>query len=160
RPGVLDDLGLGPALKTLTDDFTARTGMTCAFSTVVFRNRLDGDAKIALYRVAQEALTNIERHADASHVKMSLRGDRRGAVLTIEDNGQGLEEGRKRADASPRGGIGLRNMQERMEQLNGAFTVISSSQGTTLEARAPLSHMLPPEPDSLKTPQETEDIPS
>ncbi|OJI93771.1 two-component system NarL family sensor kinase [Planktotalea frisia] len=160
RPGVLDDLGLGPALKTLTDDFTARTGMTCAFSTVVFRNRLDGDAKIALYRVAQEALTNIERHADASHVKMSLRGDRRGAVLTIEDNGQGLEEGRKRADASPRGGIGLRNMQERMEQLNGAFTVISSSQGTTLEARAPLSHMLPPEPDSRKTPQETEDVPS
>ena len=59
RPGVLDDLGLGPALKTLTEEFSKRTGMTPEFSTVVFRNRLDADAKIALYRVAQEALTNI-----------------------------------------------------------------------------------------------------
>ena len=83
-----------------------------------------------------------------------------GMAAVVKPRGQGLEEGRKRADASPRGGIGLRNMQERMEQLNGAFTVISSSQGTTLEARAPLSHMLPPEPDSRKTPQETEDVPS
>lgn len=147
RPGVLDDLGLGPALKALTDDFTERTGMTSEFSTVVFRNRLDAEAKIALYRVAQEALTNIERHADASGVRVSVRGDRRGAILTISDNGQGLEEGRKRADASPRGGIGLRNMQERMEQLNGALTVTSSKSGTTIEARAPLSHMLPPDRD-------------
>ncbi|WP_439141264.1 cache domain-containing protein [Planktotalea sp.] len=157
RPGVLDDLGLGPALKALTDDFTARTGMTSEFSTVVFRNRLDADAKIALYRIAQEALTNIERHADASHVKLSLRGDRRGAILTISDNGQGLEEGRKQADTSPRGGIGLRNMQERMEQLNGTFTVTSSSKGTTVQARAPLSHMLPPDPYTSNTAVEPED---
>lgn len=157
RPGVLDDLGLGPALKALTDDFTARTGMTSEFSTVVFRNRLDADAKIALYRIAQEALTNIERHAEASHVKLSLRGDRRGAILTISDNGQGLEEGRKQADTSPRGGIGLRNMQERMEQLNGKFTVTSGSKGTTVQARAPLSHMLPPDPYTSKTAAEPED---
>ncbi len=157
RPGVLDDLGLGPALKALTDDFTARTGMTSEFSTVVFRNRLDADAKIALYRIAQEALTNIERHAEASHVKLSLRGDRLGAILTISDNGQGLEEGRKQADTSPRGGIGLRNMQERMEQLNGTFTVTSDSKGTTVQARAPLSHMLPPDPYTSKTAAEPED---
>ncbi|WP_375265131.1 cache domain-containing protein [Planktotalea sp.] len=157
RPGVLDDLGLGPALKTLTDDFTARTGMTSEFSTVVFRNRLDADAKIALYRIAQEALTNIERHANASHVKLSLRGDRRGAILTISDNGQGMEEGRKQAETSPRGGIGLRNMQERMEQLNGTFTVISGSKGTTVQARAPLSHMLPPDPYTSNTAVEPED---
>ena len=157
RPGVLDDLGLGPALKTLTDDFTARTGMTSEFSTVVFRNRLDADAKIALYRIAQEALTNIERHAEASHVKLSLRGDRRGAILTISDYGQGLVEGRKQADTSPRGGIGLRNMQERMEQLNGTFTVTSGSKGTTVQARAPLSHMLPPDPYTSNTAVEPED---
>ena len=66
RPGVLDDLGLGPAIKTLAEDFQARTGITCEFATVVFRNRLDHDAKIALYRIAQEALTNIERHAGAT----------------------------------------------------------------------------------------------
>ncbi len=158
RPGVLDDLGLGPALKALTDDFTARTGMTSEFSTVVFRNRLDAEAKIALYRVAQEALTNIERHADASMVRVSVRGDRRGAILTISDNGQGLEDGRKRADASPRGGIGLRNMQERMEQLNGGLAITSGKSGTTIEARAPLSHMLPPETDDRLKGNGAEDL--
>ena len=150
RPGVLDDLGLGPALKALTDDFVARTGIVSEFSTVVFRNRLDADAKIALYRVAQEALTNIERHADATTVHVSMRGDRRGAVLTITDNGCGVDTAIKQSNEGPRLGIGLRNMQERVEQLNGIFTVTSSKNGTTIEARVPLSHMLPPEPDAPK----------
>lgn len=148
RPGVLDDLGLGPALKALTDDFVARTGMKCEFSTVVFRNRLGADAKIALYRVAQEALTNIERHAEASEIHVSMRGDRRGAVLTVSDNGQGLSAGRKRAQATPRVGMGLRNMQERMDQLKGALTITSTKSGTAIVARVPLSHILPPDPDA------------
>ncbi|MGB7319761.1 MAG: cache domain-containing protein [Planktotalea sp.] len=148
RPGVLDDLGLGPALKALTDDFTARTGIASEFTTVVFRNRLDGDAKIALYRVAQEALTNIERHADATEVRVSVRGDRRGAVLTISDNGHGLKSAPKTSEDALRGGMGLRNMQERMEQLDGALIINSDENGTTIEARAPLSHMLPPEAGS------------
>ena len=148
RPSVLDDLGLGPALKALTDDFTARTGISSEFSTVVFRNRLDGDAKIALYRVAQEALTNIERHSNASAIRVTLRGDRRGAVMSIYDNGHGLTLGAAQAKPSPRGGMGLRNMQERMEQLDGALFVSSDKNGTSIEARLPLSHMLPPEPDT------------
>lgn len=145
RPGVLDDLGLGPALKALSEDFTARTGIASEFSTVVFRNRLDEDAKIALYRVAQEALTNIERHANASAIKVSVRGDRRGAVLGISDNGQGLEGKGSERTPAPSSGMGLRNMQERMEQLDGSLTVTSGPEGTTIEARVPLSHMLPPE---------------
>ena len=90
RPGVLDDLGLGPAVKALTDDFRERTGIETHFSTVVFRNRLDQDAKIALYRIAQEALTNIERHADATRVTIDLRGHKKGATMRITDNGRGL----------------------------------------------------------------------
>jgi len=150
RPGALDDLGLGPALKALTDDFTQRTQIASDFSTVVFRNRLDPEAKIALYRVAQEALTNIERHADATHVSVSVRGDRRGAVLTVGDNGRGLGPalpGGTRTPRKPnlRSGIGLRNMQERVEQLDGSLRITSSKSGTTIEARVPLSHILPPE---------------
>src|SRR6056297_3023757 len=90
RPGVLDDLGLGPALKTLIEDFGKRTGIETEFTTVVFRNRLDGEAKIALYRVAQEALTNVERHSGATHVAIDLRGHSRGATLRISDNGRGI----------------------------------------------------------------------
>jgi two-component system NarL family sensor kinase len=147
RPGVLDDLGLGPALKALTDDFRDRTGIETAFDTVVFRNRLDQEAKIALYRIAQEALTNIERHAGATQVDISLRGHRKGVTLRISDNGRGLPT----SPGLPGAGLGLRNMQERIEQLDGTLRILSSrgtrSQdgGTVIEAHVPLSHMLPPE---------------
>ena len=142
RPGVLDDLGLGPALKALTDDFSARTGITCDFSTVVFRNRLDGDAKIALYRVAQEALNNIERHSGASHVSVDLRGHAKGATLRIMDNGKGISH---RPAPSTTGGMGLRNMQERIDQLDGVFTITTGKSGTELMAQVPLTHLLAPE---------------
>ena len=143
RPGVLDDLGLGPALKTLVEEFSGRTGITCSFNTVVFRNRLDNDAKIALYRIAQEALTNIERHAVASEVIVDLRGHRQGATLVITDNGRGILN-----DAQSAGGLGLRNMQERMDQLGGSLSLeTSSTSGTRVKASVPLTHLLPPEPN-------------
>lgn len=142
RPGVLDDLGLGPALKALTDDFRSRTGITTSFDTVVFRNRLDQDAKIALYRIAQEALTNIERHSGATEVKIDVRGHRNGATLSIADNGHGIAQ--DRLDA-PRGGLGLRNMQERVEQLDGTLRITSSRNGTEIVADVPLSHILTPQ---------------
>lgn len=136
RPGVLDDLGLGPALQTLTDDYSARTGIEVEFRAVVFRNRLDDDARIALYRIAQEALTNIERHSGARRVDVSLRGHRTGAVLRIADNGQGM------TDSGRQSGLGLRNMAERMEQLGGTLMVTSGGAGTVIEAQVPLSHLL------------------
>ncbi len=146
RPGVLDDLGLGPALKALVEDFGQRTGIEVEYNTVVFRNRLDSDSKIALYRIAQEALTNVERHADASKVSVDLRGHKRGATLRISDNGVGLDRTRRqRAN-----GIGLRNMAERVEQLDGQFRILSSASGpgggTVIEVSVPLSHLLPPDP--------------
>ena len=75
----------------LTDEFRSRTGIETRFSTVVFRNRLDDEAKIALYRVAQEALTNVERHSGATKVTLDLRGHTRGATMRIADNGHGIE---------------------------------------------------------------------
>ncbi|GLQ26437.1 cache domain-containing protein [Sulfitobacter pacificus] len=142
RPGVLDDLGLGPAIKTLVEEFEARTGITGRFETAVFRNRLDDEAKIALYRIAQEALTNIERHAGADQIDVSLRGHRHGATLLIRDNGCGIAT----SPSATSSGLGLRNMQERMEQVNGKLVVrIGKTGGTTIEATVPLSHMLPPE---------------
>lgn len=149
RPGVLDDLGLGPALHALTEAFRARTGLETEFETAVFRNRLSQDAKIALYRIAQEALTNVERHSGASKVSVMLRGHRTGGTLRIEDNGCGLDDTKRRAGP----GIGLRNMQERMDQLGGTLRVLSSRSGTVIEAQVPLSHLLPPEKDGLADPK-------
>ena len=142
RPGILDDLGLGPALKSLVEDFGERTGVEVAFSTVPFRNRLDDDAKTALYRVAQEALTNVERHADANNVSIEVRGHKKGATLRITDDGVGLDQTK---DAAPGSGLGLRNMQERIEQLEGTLRVLSSKSGTVIEATVPLSHLLNPQ---------------
>lgn len=157
RPGVLDDLGLGPALQSLTEEFSRRTGIPVEFQTNPFRNRLDSDAKIALYRIAQEALTNIERHSGATRVSVMVRGTRDGAILRIGDNGRGLPgqvPGRGKAKpgtgapetgAPEAGGLGLRNMTERMEQLDGSLRILSTRDGTTIEATVPLSHMLPPD---------------
>lgn len=139
RPGVLDDLGLGPALKSMTEEFEERTGITMSLETVVFRNRLDEESKTALFRIAQEALTNIERHSGATEVHMSLRGHRKGATLIVRDNGRGIDmmDGKGR-------GIGLRNMQERMEQLDGTLTITRLTPGTLIDATVPLKHILPP----------------
>ncbi|MEO0665629.1 MAG: cache domain-containing protein, partial [Pseudomonadota bacterium] len=155
RPAVLDDLGLGPALKALVEDFSARNEVSSEFKTVVFRNRLDDEAKIALYRVAQEALTNVERHAQATHVSLTLEGNARGARMRIADNGQGLPTSQAR---DPRAGLGLRNMQERVEKLNGTLNVVSSRKGTVVEIKVPLSHMLAPERAAEPTPERADTL--
>ena len=142
RPGTLDDLGLGPALKALTDDFSRRTGIATTFNTAVFRNRLAPDAKIALFRIAQEAMTNIERHSGAATVSIDVRGHKGGATMRIADDGCGLDQSRA-AGGGP-DGLGLRNMQERIEQLDGTLRILSTKSGTVIEASVPLSHMLPP----------------
>lgn len=148
RPGILDDLGLGAALRALTDEFSARTGVVVSLETVVFRNRLDDDARIALYRIAQEALTNIERHAMADKVEIILRGTRQGAELRITDNGRGMVWP---PPARGGGGLGLRNMQERAQHLGGTLHVSATpGKGTSIEARVPLSHMLSPDSASSK----------
>jgi len=145
RPGVLDDLGLAPALRALTDDFSKHTGIAVDFKTVVFSNRLDTESKTALYRVAQEALTNIERHSKASHVSMNVFGSRKGATMRIEDNGIGMAYPKVERNAN--GGLGLRNMQERIENLDGVLYIHSSKSGTIVEARLPLKHMLKAQDD-------------
>jgi two-component system NarL family sensor kinase len=149
RPGVLDDLGLGPALQALTQEFSQRTGIKTELETVVFRNRLDPESKIALFRIAQEALTNIERHAGATHVSIKLFGHKKGATLRISDNGRGINID---TPAPLLGGLGLRNMQERVEQLDGTLRMSSTRNGTVIEAKVPLTHLLPPEENTRKNP--------
>ncbi|RED13157.1 cache domain-containing protein [Pontivivens insulae] len=134
RPAALDDLGLSPALKTLCEEFEERTGVPTRIDTVALRNSLTAEGKTALYRVAQEALTNIERYAHASEVVVHVRPHRTGIKLTITDNGVGFVPGRGN-------GLGLRNMTERIEHLGGTFRVLSSKDGTRIEANLPSRHL-------------------
>ncbi|UYN98316.1 MAG: cache domain-containing protein [Devosia sp.] len=135
RPGMLDDLGLSAALDELTGNFSERTGIAVELKAVAFKNVVLPEARTALYRVAQEALTNIERHANASLVRITITSAN-GVHLVIEDDGVGF------ADAPPRkrqSGLGLRNMQERMEHFGGRLEVRTSSEGTVLRAWLPKS---------------------
>ncbi len=140
RPGMLDDLGLTAALEELTYHFSQRTGIRVELHSVAFKNLLPTEAKTALYRVAQEALTNIERHAGASLVRLELSSAPGGLKMVIRDNGRGMDAKGNEANTatgkvSP--GMGLRNMQERLEHFSGSLSVRSSSRGTVLTARLP-----------------------
>jgi len=137
RPGVLDDLGLTSALKTLTHNFSERTGIKVELNSVAFKNLLPADAKTALYRVAQEALSNIERHANATKVTFDLSSNRSGLRMIIADDGCGFEKSARDSDQTMPGGLGLRNMQERMSHFCGTLSIQSSSGGTILTARLP-----------------------
>ncbi len=88
-----------------------------------------------LFRIAQEALTNIQRHAAASDVHLRLSGDQKMVKLTVGDNGAGFDIGR--VAQNPKRGIGLRNMHERLEAIGGKLQLISSMGGTQVIATIP-----------------------
>lgn len=139
RPGLLDDLGLSAALEGLTHNFTERTSIPVELETVVFKNLLPADAKTALYRVAQEALTNIERHAEATAVTISLTSNRKGLKMLIADDGCGFSATDPKQQLRSAGGLGLRNMQERMEHFGGHLDLKTTTNGTRLVAQLPKS---------------------
>ena len=134
RPGVLDHLGLWPALESLLQDFQRRNRLQCLFRCPpqIERCRLGRDAEIALYRIVQEVLTNVSRHARASRVRLEAMAEDRDLVLTIADNGQGM-----RVPPQP-STFGLLGMRERTLALGGKLDVVSSpGEGTTVVLRLP-----------------------
>lgn len=144
RPRVLDDLGLTPALKALSHNFTERTGIPTELEAMTFRTMLKPEASTALYRVAQEALNNIERHSGATRVDIKLWSVAGRVRMTVADNGIGFDGSDSEDSATHRGGLGLRNMQERMAHFGGLLLVSSGPQGTTLTAMLPKSATLRP----------------
>ena len=137
HPSILDDFGLMAAVEALTVEFAKRSKIEVKLSKVKVRNLLPQDAKTALYRVTQEALTNIERHANASVVEIEFKMLKHWFQVRIVDNGKGFDVSSKRFTKSPSIGIGLRNMAERLSYFKGRFEVESSESGTVLIAAVP-----------------------
>lgn len=132
RPKALDDFGLSPALERLIDTYSRRTGLTVDSHLAGLEPRLPEPVESALYRIVQEALTNIAKHAGASTVSIVTRRDEGRIVLIVEDNGTGFDA------AAPAGGLGLVSMRERAELLGGSLRVESGTeQGTTLVIEVP-----------------------
>lgn len=141
RPRVLDDLGLTAALEALCYNFAERTGIETEIEASGFTDGLQPAASTALYRVAQEAFNNVERHSGATHLEVKLWSEGGRARMTISDNGTGFDGGND--SASGKTGLGLRNMQERMAHFGGLLLLDGLPTGTTLTAMLPKSANMP-----------------
>jgi signal transduction histidine kinase len=138
RPTVLDDLGLIPALHTFMKSFSAETGIRVSLSAFAEVEQVTGEKRTVLYRVAQEALTNVARHAQASQAQVKidkLDGD---VCMKIKDNGKGFQK--QQVFHTKKGvRLGLLGMSERLDMVGGKFTISSApGKGTTVLAQVPL----------------------
>src|ERR1019366_102000 len=138
RPAVLDDLGLIPALHSFMKHFTEECGVRTHLIAFAGVEQLDTDRRTVLFRIAQEALMNVARHAHASQARVKIQKLDDVIRMEIKDDGKGFEpepalSGKKNKR------LGLLGMKERMEMVNGHFKIVSApGQGTTVQVQFPL----------------------
>jgi len=134
RPGILDDFGLLAAMEWQAREFDHRTGIRCKVSSNAKNIHLDKNISSSLFRVFQEALTNIARHSGATTVDVRLKKGRNKLAMEIRDNGKGLKEG----EAQPLKSLGILGMQERVQLMKGTFTIQSApGEGTRIGVSIP-----------------------
>jgi signal transduction histidine kinase len=134
RPKVLDDFGLVPALERLTESFGEQTEIRVRFESSLGDERLSPEAETALYRIVQESLTNVVKHAHAHSVSIVLARKPGAVALVIEDDGSGFDVAETRDD-----GFGLEGMRERVGLFGGSLQVESrAGAGATIVAEVPL----------------------
>ncbi|MFZ6844424.1 cache domain-containing protein [Undibacterium sp. RuTC16W] len=138
RPAMLDDLGLAVAFEHLAEEFMEDTGLPVRLQITGDISGLHDVSNTVLFRIAQEALTNIHKHArHASQVDIDLSGDQRMVNLIISDNGGGFDV--PSIASHPKHGIGLSNMRERLATVNGQLALYSDASGTRVSALIPRS---------------------
>jgi len=135
RPAILDDLGLGAAIAWQSREFEKRTGIACTLELPSERPRLPAQAAVALFRIVQEALTNVARHAGAARVWVRLEVTEEAATLTVSDDGRGAGSDELGRPSS----LGVLGMRERALVLGGSVTIAGTpGAGTTVVARIPI----------------------
>jgi PAS domain S-box-containing protein len=139
RPSVLNHLGLIAGLHDTSTDFANRTGVPVKMVCVELAGRLPADTELALYRILQETLKNVEKHAQASHVTVHLTQSGDFVQLTIHDDGIGFDPDHHPARPKGKGGFGLLGMRERATYMGGILKVKSTHRtGTEINIRIPL----------------------
>ena len=140
RPSVLDQMGLDAVLSETSTEFTTRTGVPVKLACVQLSERLPADIELALYRIVQEALKNVEKHARARHVDVRLSQEGAFVRLTIKDDGIGFAPERSSGTRKGSGGLGLLGMRERAAYVRGVLTIKSTRRvGTEIGVRIPLA---------------------
>ncbi|MDR3726555.1 MAG: PAS domain S-box protein [Terracidiphilus sp.] len=133
RPGILDDLGLVAAIEWQMNEFASRTGISCQFTVPHGELHLDSDRTTAIFRIFQECLTNVARHAEAKSVRVSLYEQDENLMLVVEDDGKGFHE------SEIANSLGILGMKERAAACGGGVQVSSSTgNGTTIIVRVPI----------------------
>lgn len=139
RPSMLDDLGLVPALRWIAEQTAERGGFTVQVTAPDLQSRLSSDIETACFRVVQEALTNITRHARAQHVKIDVHLGSHALVVNVKDDGCGFDLAAMRERALAGGSIGVLGMQERATLIGGDLAIESTpGQGSTVRMHCPL----------------------
>jgi two-component system sensor histidine kinase UhpB len=133
RPMILDDFGLDAGLNWLCEGFMQRTGIDVAYQSN-YHSRLSDEMETHLFRIAQEALTNVARHSGASGVRMELYSDADDIRLTIADNGKGIPKA-----PATRQSLGMTGMRARARAVGGVFSVTSpDGKGVKIEVVVPM----------------------
>ena len=136
RPGVLDDLGLAAAIEWQMQEFEGRTGIACAMDGDIHSAALNRELSTALFRILQEALTNVARHAQAAHVEVRLAHEHGQLTLEVRDDGVGISAEASRRKRS----LGLLGMQERVRRFQGTLEVQAAEpKGTLVRVQIPLA---------------------
>lgn len=128
RPGILDDLGLEAAIEWQANEFSERTGIALSIESTLDSHNFSKDINTAVFRIFQESLTNIMRHAEATAVVVRLYIAQNSLILEVIDNGKGIPDERKNNRTS----LGLLGMNERAVHLSGTFTIENHLQGGTI----------------------------
>ena len=153
HPPLLDELGLYSAARWYIEGFAKRSGIDVSFTLDDFPGRLPREAEIALFRVLQEALTNVHRHSGAKSVQIDMSCKRDVALLRVKDDGRGIPlRLLRRFQSGHGGGIGLAGMRERLADLQGELRVESTAEGTVISATVPAESSIRVEPESAGQP--------
>lgn len=136
HPPLLDEVGLVPALRSMVEGFSQRSGIKTVLKIDDKFGRLPGDVEISIYRIVQECLSNIHRHSGSCTAQVRVERNSEYIELEVQDQGKGIPADRKTTGS----GVGLGGMRERATQLGGTLKIDSHTKGTTVMARLPLSN--------------------
>jgi len=140
RPAELDNLGLAAACSSFCNEVQSRTSLQFECRILSLTRRLPSAVELHLFRIVQEAINNITKHARAKSVKLRIRSQKNSVVLKIEDDGQGFDPKAPREGKKMRHGLGLTNIRERALSMNGICEITSlPGRGTTISVRVPLA---------------------
>ena len=140
RPMMLDDLGLVPTLKQYAQAFEEKTKLSTSFTVMGRESRLPSYTEVTVFRVIQELLTNVNKHAHASHAQVTVDFQDHQLVATVEDDGSGFDLSEVQSTSQQRQGLGLPTLQERAEMLGGTLQIESRiGRGTKVRLELPIS---------------------